>query len=315
METYYQTYKDQFEKFEEILTSQVKFFSPDLADFFKYCFQNKGKRLRPLLIFLCANHEHKDFHKVISVAVAIELIHLASLVHDDILDHANIRHAMLTVYRKFGSKTAVLLGDALFSQAFQLIADLEDSELSSQLAVAVHRTVEGELRQNFYSSNEKMPKLEDYFEILGMKTGALFSFSCYAGAKLSKQSIKEIQNIQLFGQHFGIAYQLMDDLVDYNGTEAEAQKTLGTDYFEGKWTLPLLLFYERCSDAQKKLVQKRTKKNFELLKSEMTNLNIFSESNFVLKHQIQITKEHLSCLNSDQSAQLNLFVSKILKKN
>ncbi|OHE73083.1 MAG: hypothetical protein A2007_01165 [Verrucomicrobia bacterium GWC2_42_7] len=294
---------------DKILHRETTKLCVDLQDQFGYCISNHGKRLRPLLGFLSAGpfFAEENAERVTLGMAAVELIHLASLIHDDVLDKAEMRHTLMTVHRKFGSKTAVLIGDALFSLAFRLVTELEDIHIFSQLSVAVRRMCEGELRQDFYSSNQTVPKLEDYFDTIAMKTGELFSLACFMGSKLSQKDIRRDLSLTQFGLHLGIAYQILDDIIDYSSNEKMTGKSIGTDYLEGRWTLPLILFYERASSTQRKLVSKRTKKNFLSLRSEMDNLQIFAEASHILKKQLILAFEFLQPLEAPTASQLQEF--------
>jgi octaprenyl-diphosphate synthase len=179
----------------------------------------------------------------------VELVHLATLVHDDVLDEATLRHRLPTVARQFGSPAAVLLGDALFSQALKLAADFPTVEVCRAVALSTRRVCAGEIHQTLERGNPRFSPA-DYFEVISLKTGELFAVSCLLGARLAGYPEAFAQAAQRFGRQLGIAYQIFDDVADFCGDEGKIGKTLGTDLASGKFTLPLLWLFERLPAAE-----------------------------------------------------------------
>lgn len=173
------------------------------------------------------------------LAVIVELVHVASLIHDDVLDRADLRRSRATCNAKWGVELSVLLGDALFAHGLQLATKLENAEVARKIAEASKNLCEGEILQTQRRFDLKMSTSE-YLHVVGLKTGALFRvaaevpFLVFGSAEVKREAARS------FGQQLGVAYQIYDDCLDLFGTDAESGKTLGTDLRKGKWTLPVL---------------------------------------------------------------------------
>jgi len=227
-------------------------FEPELRDLVDYALAHSGKRLRPIALFLTGESEDAGFSdKMIRAAAVIELVHLATLVHDDILDSADIRHKQETVSRKFGIPAAVLLGDALFAHSLQLASRFQTTEVCRLVSEATRKICAGEIEQTLDLSNSSSG-IERYFRIIERKTAVLFEVSCRLGALLGAPGPQLADAAGSFGRHLGIAYQIYDDLIDVIGSEKLIGKTLGTDLASGKRTLPFLLLFDEMGDAEKK---------------------------------------------------------------
>src|SRR5262249_21297628 len=194
----------------------------------------------------------------ITVALIIEMVHLATLIHDDVMDEAEIRRGRLTLAASCGNETAVLFGDCLFAQALKLAASFPTPEVCRAVAMATNTVCSGEILQTQHRRNFQLSRSE-YFRVLEMKTAELFALSCDLAAFLSGAPAAQRAALRQFGLAFGTAYQVYDDCVDLFGSETAAGKSLGTDLAKGKLTLPVLLFWERASEMDrlrlKELVQ------------------------------------------------------------
>jgi len=224
---------------EERIRDQARAFDPAVEHYVAYAIQSSGKRLRPALALLSGGatgairSEHAD------LAVIVELIHAATLVHDDILDHADLRRGQPTANAKWGNSLAVLLGDCLFAHALKLASALEDNRMCRTLAAAASEVCSGEIiqTQRRFDLNLSVP---DYFRILEMKTGALFAVATQLGGRLNGASEQVEDGLHAFGMRLGTAYQIYDDCLDLAGDEGQVGKTLGSDLRRGKLTLPIL---------------------------------------------------------------------------
>ncbi len=198
-----------------------------------------GKRLRPLLAF-GSGAGAKSIAPLIKGAAIVELVHLATLVHDDVLDGADKRHGADTPNRTHGAHAAVLFGDALFAHALVLASEHTSSEICSIVARASRDVCSGEVCQTFSRGNSAL-SLQDYQRQIRMKTAVLFEAACRVGALLAEHPKEHINACSEFGLRLGIAYQIYDDLIDLLQDDQKAGKTLGTDAASGKLTLPMIL--------------------------------------------------------------------------
>ncbi|HHY84557.1 MAG TPA: polyprenyl synthetase family protein [Verrucomicrobia bacterium] len=232
------------------LLKQVSEFDPATIPYADYSLNGNGKNLRPALVALSANALSKTSEAHIVVAVIIEMVHLATLVHDDVIDEAEIRRGRPTLAANWGNEIAVLFGDCLFAQALKLAASFPTPEVCRAVAAATNTVCSGEILQTQNRRNFKLSRSE-YFRIVEMKTAELFALSCDLAAHLSGASAAERNALRQFGLAFGTAYQIYDDCVDLFGSESAAGKSLGTDLAKGKLTLPVLLLWERASQADR----------------------------------------------------------------
>ncbi len=233
-----------------VLHEQVSHFEPEVRDLAAYCLESTGKRLRPLLVFL-AGWERADTINplLVRAAAVVEMTHLATLVHDDIMDHAMLRRGRETVSAKDGPAVAVLLGDALFAQSVWLSTQFSDNEVCRSVAVATRQVCTGEIVQTL-GGPAAAPSRERYRRIIDLKTAELFHVSCRLGARLIGGDDAVVDAAGEFGRRLGVAYQIYDDLTDFIGTAEGAGKTLGTDWASGKLTLPILCLLERSTPAE-----------------------------------------------------------------
>ncbi len=208
------------------LAKQVREFDPAITSYAEYALTGQGKQLRPALVALSANAigELNDSH--VMVAVIIEMVHLATLVHDDVMDEAEIRRGRLTLGANWGNEIAVLFGDCLFAQALKLAASFPTPEICRAVAMATNTVCSGEILQTRQRRNFQFTQAE-YFRVLEMKTAELFALSCDLGACLAGAPPAQRAVLRQFGTALGTAYQLYDDCLDLFGSEAAAGKSLG----------------------------------------------------------------------------------------
>ncbi|HEX7654434.1 MAG TPA: polyprenyl synthetase family protein [Verrucomicrobiae bacterium] len=232
------------------LVRQARDFDPQIVPFAEHALNSSGKHLRPTLVALAASCFGKPTEDHVQAAVIIEMVHLATLVHDDVMDEADMRRGRPTVAAKWGNEIAVLFGDCLFAQALRLAASFPTPEVCRAVSMATNTVCSGEIIQTQQRRNFAAAR-RDYFRVIEMKTGELFTLSCDLAAFLSRATDEQRAALKEFGAAFGTAYQIFDDCVDLFGTEAEAGKSLGTDLAKGKLTWPLLLAWERANPADR----------------------------------------------------------------
>lgn len=215
-----------------------------------------GKRLRPMLFLLCANSKAAcPPEKTMPLAVALELIHTASLVHDDIIDASKKRRGVETANSKYGAQIAVLVGDYLFAKAFQLVADNDyDVQVQLILSKLVKNLCVGEIMQD--RSLFEVPTLAEYYNRINLKTAVFLSSCCRLGAIVAEMDAREVENLTAYGSGLGLAFQIIDDLLDFFGDEKITGKPHGGDLKSGVITLPIIRALEVSDDdaALRKLV-------------------------------------------------------------
>jgi geranylgeranyl pyrophosphate synthase len=210
-----------------------------LKELLQYVLIGSGKRIRPCLVHLTSSLGRSHLEEVRRVALAVEFIHIATLIHDDVIDHAVLRRSLATVGAKFGDENAVLLGDYVYAEAFRELAHLGRPELVKLLADTSSIICQGEIRQIQNRFEIDLPENE-YFSFIDKKTASLFKASCEAGGLLGGLETRQVENLGRLGRHLGMAFQITDDLLDLVGEENRMGKTLRTDLIYGKLTLPLI---------------------------------------------------------------------------
>lgn len=259
--------RPEVRKIEKQIADQVNAFDPGVAPYIDYICNTSGKRIRPALAILTGGAVGAITDENLKIGVVLELIHMATLVHDDIIDEATTRRKELTANAKWGNGMAVLLGDALFSHALLLATEFDDIEINRKVGRAAREVCEGEVIQSQRRFDLTLTK-EDYFKVISMKTGALFAAATGISANLSGADEVTEKALYDYGMKLGTAYQIYDDCVDLIGTEDAIGKTLGTDLEKGKLTLPMLTLLENATDDQ------RTKLNKRIIEQEALDFEV-----------------------------------------
>ncbi len=235
------------------LHSQV----PSVTQVARHIVMSGGKRLRPILCILAAKSLGYGGARIISMGTAIEFIHTATLLHDDVIDNAQLRRGRPSCNAIWDNKSSVLVGDFLYCQASSLIARDGDLKILKCITDATASTTEGEVLEITKSRDLQLGEVE-YFKIIEFKTGMLMACATQVGAIIAKASDEMEQGLKDYGMHLGIAFQLADDVLDYVSVEAEFGKEKGVDLKEGKVTLPLLYALERCTPAEREVIHEGT---------------------------------------------------------
>ncbi|HET7314726.1 polyprenyl synthetase family protein [Salinisphaera sp.] len=214
----------------------------------EYIISSGGKRIRPALVVLAARAAGYVGEAHHLLAVIIEFIHTATLLHDDVVDESTLRRGRETANNVWGNGASVLTGDFLYSRAFQLMVELDSFEVMKVLADATNRIAEGEVMQLIHTHDPDLSE-QDYLEVVDRKTASLFSAGCRLGALLAGRTPRECQAMADFGRHLGVAFQVVDDALDYGHGDHTYGKNLGDDLAEGKTTLPLICALARSEEA------------------------------------------------------------------
>lgn len=227
---------------------------PLIKELIQYILQCGGKRIRPLIVLLSARALEYSGYQHIQLAAVIELIHTATLLHDDVVDHATLRRGKKTANTIWGNAASVLVGDFLHSRAFQLVVRQSNQMILTIFADSICFIAEGEVLQLINCRNPDTTE-ESYFKVIEGKTAKLFEVAAQIGAALTPATHQYKSAMQQYGLNLGIAYQLIDDALDYHASPAETGKNLGNDLAEGKTTLPLIYAIQHCTADEKIFIQ------------------------------------------------------------
>ncbi|MFA5056891.1 MAG: polyprenyl synthetase family protein [Opitutaceae bacterium] len=236
---------------DDFLRAQLDGFEPEIHDLVEYCMDTSGKRIRPALVFFSGWRGPDQIPPaLVQAAAVVEMVHLATLVHDDIMDGAELRRSRPTAARRYGSDSAVLLGDALLAQAVHIAAQFPSTEVCQVVSAATRRVCAGEIAQTLRRGDTSITR-DAYRRVIDLKTAELFRISCLLGARLAGYGDGYVAAAAEFGRSLGVAYQIYDDLADFFGEEKRIGKTLGTDLAGGKVTLPLLILLEKLPGSER----------------------------------------------------------------
>ena len=232
----FSTISNQLQRFESELKRVLESDSVIIRQITEHMNSASGKRLRPALLFLTSGDNNQ---RSLYPALAIELIHAATLLHDDVIDESSIRRGLVTVNHKWNNLISVLMGDYLFAKSFELLVKAEIPGLMDTFSKATERVSVGELNQAFYTGNFDIDE-DTYFKVIADKTASLFACSAEAGALCSGQDNHTREMLREYGENLGLAFQIVDDLLDLIGESKKTGKGLGSDIREGWVTLPLI---------------------------------------------------------------------------
>ena len=264
---------------------------PLIAEVAEYLIAAGGKRIRPLLTLAAASMCGKATD-AIGLAAAVEFIHTATLLHDDVVDESKLRRGKPAANIVFGNKATVLVGDFLFARAFELMVESDDIRILEILARASRIISEGEVLQMSLTGDLGIT-IAQYEDIIDAKTAALFSAACQSGALAADAPDHIAESLRKYGHHLGMAFQMVDDLIDYAGGSAKMGKESGDDFREGKLTLPVILALARA-DTDEKAFWKRTMADHEQTPNDLqTARNLIAKYN-TLEAGRNLAKQHVA---------------------
>lgn len=283
---------------DTFLQGQLAHFEPEIRSMAAYCIDSSGKRIRPALVFLSGWTDSGAVSPdLVRAAAVVELVHLATLVHDDIMDSADVRRRRRTAMREFGPTAAVLLGDALFAHALHLATQFPTTEVCAAVSESTRRVCAGEIVQSLRRRSTDLTPA-DYQRIIDLKTAELFRVSCYLGARLSGADAGYVGASDRFGRHLGIAYQIFDDLADFFGREESIGKTLGTDLTSGKLTLPLFVLLDRLPPFERAALNDEIgglqPARPELRLKQMLDLGVFDTVEAAVRNEVSAARAALA---------------------
>ena len=241
-----------------------------------YHIKSGGKRIRPLLTLASAKLcGYKNGNRDVNLAACIELIHNATLLHDDVIDNSDIRRGVKTANLVWGNQSSILVGDYLFSRCFEMMVEDGSEEILKLLSSTSSRIAQGEVLQLEHKGEIDLLE-ETYFNIINMKTAALFSAATKVGACLGNKNKKEKEALESYGKNIGLAFQIADDALDYFSSNTIFGKEIGKDFYEGKTTLPLIIVFQRGNAEERNFLKelfKRKKRNEDDFSKTLTLIN------------------------------------------
>ena len=242
--------------------SKVDF--PWLSEQLGYVVKGSGKGVRPALTLLAGKFYNYNFTYLLPMAVSVELMHTSTLVHDDAIDNSMVRRGQATINKLWGDDIAILLGDYLFAKAGEFVADTQNPRVIKLFSQTLAIISSGEIKQFFAAFNPEQTR-EDYLHRISYKTASLFSLATESGAILSEAPESSVEILREYGHNLGIAFQIVDDILDFVSTEEELGKPIGSDLAQGTLTLPAMLILERypADNPVRKLLETRDNKHLE----------------------------------------------------
>ncbi|GAA5525078.1 octaprenyl diphosphate synthase [Microbulbifer aestuariivivens] len=299
---------DDFAAVNQRILDQLHSDVPLVENIGHYLVEAGGKRLRPLLVLLCARASGYQGQNHIDLATVIEFIHTATLLHDDVVDTSERRRGRLTANAQWGNAPAVLVGDFLYSRAFQMMVALKDMDIMAVLSDTTNTIAEGEVQQLVNAGDPQVSE-ENYLTVIHKKTGALFEAACETAAVLAGCSLEERSALKLYGRQLGLAFQLVDDALDYRGNPEELGKNVGDDLAEGKPTLPLIYTMARGTAEQAALVREAiVQRSAERLTDIVSAINACGALDYTMEQAraaVDHAKNHLQFLpESEQKTAL-----------
>jgi len=245
---------DEFERVNQLIIDQLQSNVELVENIGHYIVDAGGKRLRPLLALLAAKALDEADDQAVTFAAVVEFIHTATLLHDDVVDISTLRRGRPTANAHFGNASSVLVGDFIYTRAFQLMVQLANMELLNHMADTTNVIAEGEVLQLVRAGNPSVTEGQ-YLEVIERKTAALFAAACKGPAILKGHPVEVQEAMENYGRHLGIAFQMIDDVLDYTGDPETTGKQVGDDLNEGKPTLPLIYTMSAGSDDDSTLIK------------------------------------------------------------
>ena len=273
---------------DQCIISQLKSHIPLVKQIIEYVLTCGGKRIRPMVLLLSAKALSHQGKAHIELAAVIELIHTATLLHDDVVDGSTLRRGHQTAHTIWGNDASILIGDFLYSRAFQVVVDLKNQAILDIFAKATHYIAEGEIMQLVNCNNPDTSETI-YFDIIQRKTAKLFEIAAHLGALLSSQEDHDMMAFKTYGLHLGFAYQLIDDALDYSRSTTDTGKNVGQDIADGKTTLPLIYALRQSKGADFALIHDAIKTGSN---ENLCSILEIIESTEAIKYTADAAKNH-----------------------
>ena len=303
LRTIYEPIQEDLVKVEARLRSVCEVDFPWLSKLLAHSLKGGGKRIRPALVLLSGKFYDYDLGYLLPMATAVEILHTATLVHDDAIDNSAVRRGRPTINKVWGEDKAILLGDYLLGKSQELVADTQNLRVIRLFAQTFMTISSGELNQAFSAFNLEQTR-EQYLQRISSKTACLLSLATESGAILSQAPEKSVKALKGYGHNLGIAFQIVDDILDFIGTEEEMGKPVGSDLAQGTLTLPAILLLERYPEDNpvRRLFQNEDRqRNIELAMELVRNSSITEECYAVASDYCARACHNLSLLPDNAS--------------
>ncbi len=292
----FQQYMHDMGEVETLIESRMRSYVQLIPEISDHIIKGGGKRLRPLLLIIASDLCGYGGDRRFPLASVMEFIHTASLLHDDVIDHAVIRRGRPSANSIWGNSASVLVGDYLYASSFNVLAEDGDQSIQKLLSITTSAMAEGEIIQLERCGDINTSERE-YFSVIEKKTAILISAACAIGAILAKAPEVEIEALTKFGMRLGTAFQLTDDTLDYVAREDDFGKTIGMDLKEGKITLPLIRTFKKCTPDEKDRIGKAVQDGGEDSVQEITSLmNTYKGIEYSLEKAGRLVEEGKSFL-------------------
>ena len=275
-----------------------------------YHLNTGGKRLRALLTLgsakLCG---YLKGGRDINLAACVELIHAATLMHDDVIDNGEIRRGKKTLNSVWGNQSSILIGDYLLSRCFEMMVEDENLEVLKLLSSTSVKIAQGEILQLQHKGETDMLE-ETYFKIISSKTAELFSAATKVGAIISKKTEKEKEALEFYGKNLGLTFQIADDALDYNSISNVFGKKIGQDFYEGKVTLPIILTFQQANNSERENIKniflklERTEVDFNYTLELISKYKIFNQCYKKAEYFINLSSNSLSIFNDSEEKRI-----------
>ena len=311
--------KSELDLMNKILVDRLDSNVDLISQMSQYIINSGGKRIRPLLLLICAKATEYDGDYHYSMAVVIELIHTATLLHDDVVDQSATRRGQETANELWGNAPSVLVGDFLYSRAFEIMVEPNSMEIMRILSKATNQISEGEVLQLLNIKNANVTQAE-YFKVIERKTACLFKAACQIAGILSSADQKVINAMGSFGMHLGNAFQIIDDTLDFESDSNIIGKEIGDDLSEGKVTLPMIYALEKTKKAENKILKDAIKNadasHIDQIVEILLNVDAFQYSRDIAKIESNRALESIDYLpDSKYKTALKLLCELALERN
>ncbi len=302
--------KPRLSKVEEFIEKKLKSNVALIEKMAEHHLSSGGKRLRAMLTLGSAKLSGYELgDRDINLAACVELIHSATLLHDDVIDGSNLRRGISTTNSIWGNQSSILLGDYLLSRCFEIMVEDGDLEILKLLSSTSAKIAQGEVLQLQHKGEADLTE-ETYLKIIDLKTASLFSASTRVGACLSGSNEKERNILEFYGKNLGLAFQIADDALDYNSEEKMFGKKIGKDFYEGKTTLPIIILFQRSNfNERQELLEifkkdKRNKDDFDKALKLIKKYSVIKETFKRAEYFVNVSRDAISVFNDTEEKRI-----------